>query len=128
MSPAVASALADLDVRLRAFDELRKALDAGDLVRAERAYGASPAWLWPATAPVALRELRDLAAVERVSPLGALELAGYPSTVTGLIDALGDLGEARSSLATLLADPNSATALQGARAHLDAAMARRGAR
>lgn len=55
---AVSVALRDLDIRLRALDELRKAIEAGDPERARRAYDALPTWAWPATAEPAVRSLR----------------------------------------------------------------------
>lgn len=58
MTPRVTAALADLDFRLRAMDELRKALDVHDFVTAQRVADRLPSWSWPASLAPALAELR----------------------------------------------------------------------
>lgn len=57
--------------------------------------------------------------------LAALALAGYDPTPSGLVEALSDLGEARSLLAQWQADGETVAVMQGARAHLDRARAHR---
>lgn len=57
--PEIVSAMADLTLRAKVTAELTAALDAGDPVRADRAYSALPAWAWPATVAPALRVLRS---------------------------------------------------------------------
>ena len=57
--PEIVSAMADLTLRAKVTAELTAALDAGDPVRADRAYSALPAWTWPATVAPALRTLRS---------------------------------------------------------------------
>lgn len=68
---AVARALAALDTQMRGLDELRKALDAGDLLRAQRAqraHAAVPAWSLPASVGAALTELRETSTVTTDPP------------------------------------------------------------
>lgn len=57
--------------------------------------------------------------------LAPLALAGYAPTPSGLVEALADLGEARSLLAQWQADGETVAVMQHARAHLDAARGRR---
>lgn len=58
MGNAVAVAVRDLEIRIAALDEVRKAFAAGDPVRAEIAARKVPSWVLPATADPALVVLR----------------------------------------------------------------------
>lgn len=84
MTPALATALADLDEQLRALGALRAMLAAGDMVGAERAVRRRP-WLLPDLAVASVRGLCEASRDTTPPAPVRLHVAADPGVATGSV-------------------------------------------